>query len=336
MKRTRIELIDIAERDNLARALHKALRAKRNRADVSAFMENMDDELNRLSDDILMQRLPRDGYRAFYIHDPKKRLIHAAPFRERVFHHALMNLAGPVLERAMSKQSYACRENMGVHRAIERVQGNLRRYPCYGKIDIDAYFPSIDHGCLYRLLMGRFKGKDVATLLAGILDSYHTHPGCGLPIGSLTSQYFANYYLDGLDRYLLAHPRVRAVVRYMDDVVWWCETKAEARRVLFETREWLQHERGLSVKDNAQIQYSRNGVSYCGARITREAIRLSRRKQRAYRSHKAYWERAFEQGRVDARQLQSAYAATLAITAQCDSLAWRRAVEARFPTRLEV
>ncbi len=336
MKRTRIELTDIAERGNLVSALHKAQMGKRNRTDVSAFVINMDEELNQLAGDILSGRMPDGGYREFLIRDPKQRRIHAAPFRDRVFHHALMNLAGPVLERAMTPMSYACRPVMGVHRAITQVQLNLRRYRCYGKIDIDGYFPAIDHARLYELLVRRFKGGDIANQFSRIIDGYHTRPGVGLPIGSLTSQYFANYYLDAFDRWLAAHPAVHIAVRYMDDIIWWCDERSDVRRVLDEATDWLIEMRCLRVKAGAQVQQSACGVSYCGARISQGTKRLSRRKQRGYRSRKAYWEAQFRKGEISATQLQTAYASVLAVTEQCDSLAWRRSVESRFPTGIEV
>lgn len=114
MKRTLITLEAIAERKNLVAAFHKAAKGKRHRRDVQAFLQHFDTNLNRLGDDIRAARLPYGKFRAFQIHDPKKRLIHAACFEDRIFHHALMNLAGDVLERAMMPTSYACRPNMGV------------------------------------------------------------------------------------------------------------------------------------------------------------------------------------------------------------------------------
>ena len=140
MKRIRINLEDIASRDNLLLACHKAARAKRHRSEVIRFLHHCDDNLNQLAKDILLAQMPYGKFREFQIFDPKQRLIHAACFEDRIFHHALINLAGPVLEKAMLPTTYACRPGMGVHKAGTQVQQHLCRYPWYAKIDIAGYF----------------------------------------------------------------------------------------------------------------------------------------------------------------------------------------------------
>ena len=115
MKRTRISLNDIAAADNLALAAWKAARGKRQRAEVQRFFAGFDETIARLSSDILAGVVPYGEYRSFEIHDPKKRLIHAACLRDRVLQHAIMNLAEPVFERTLVPTSVACRPGLGVH-----------------------------------------------------------------------------------------------------------------------------------------------------------------------------------------------------------------------------
>jgi len=256
VRRTRIDLEAIAGWDNLATAFHKAARGKRYRADVQAFSADFDVNLRQLANDIVAARLPYGEFRTFKIFDPKPRLIHAACFADRVFHHAVMNLAGGVLEQAMSPSSYACRSGMGVHKAVNQVQRHLRRYSYYCQIDIDGYFAAIDHGRLLQLLGRRFKGADCLAQWQRIVGCYQAAPGLGLPIGSLTSQYFANYYLDGLDRLLTSLTAVRAALRYMDDIVWWCDSRQAAQETLLTVKAWLWRECGLQIKTNVQIQAS--------------------------------------------------------------------------------
>lgn len=325
MKRTNISLECIAERNNLLLAFHKAASGKRFRRDVQAFMQDLDASLSCLGHDIRIERLPYGRFRRFQIFDPKKRLIHAACFEDRVFHHALMNLAGDGLERVMLSSSYACRPGKEVHRAVKRVQKHLRQYAFYGKIDIDGYFASIDHYCLMQVLSRRFKGNACIAQLQRIVDSYQSTPQRGLPMGSLTSQYFANYYLDGLDRLLDALPEVRAHLRYMDDIIWWCDSKQTVINVLRIVKNWLQWQRDLKVKNNVQIQSSQQGVTYCGFRILLSVMRLSRRRKRRYQQRRQYWEYRYLKGDIDATQLQQLHAAVHAITAGTDSLAWRQA-----------
>ncbi len=296
MKRIRISLEQIAEQANLTLALHKAARNKRHRDQVHRFLQQAEQNLNRMAHDILYGRIPYGVFRSFIIHDPKQRTIHAACFEDRIFHHAVMNLAGPVIERAMLPNSFACRPALGVHRAADTVQQNIRRYGWYGKIDIDSYFACIDHEILLSILLRRFKGKAFEAQLQRLLACYHTQSGKGLPIGSLTSQYFANYYLDGLDRLLNALPQVRAYVRYMDDAVWWCDDKQQVKQVLRRVQGWLYEQRQLIIKPAWQIQRSRQGINFCGYRILPGVMRMSMRRKRRYQQRRLYWEGQYLQG----------------------------------------
>lgn len=323
MKRIRISLEAIADRANLTLALHKAAKGKRYRAQVVRFLQHAETNLNRLAADILDGKLPYGRFRAFTIHDPKRRTIHAACFEDRIFHHAVINLAGPVLERAMLPTSFACRPNLGVHRAAERAQQCIRRYAWYCQIDISSYFACIDHEILLAVLLRRFKGIEFEQQLQRLLDSYHHEPSKGLPIGSLTSQYFANYYLDGLDRLLDGLPPVRAHVRYMDDIVWWGDDKQQVKQVLQQVQGYLRGQRQLDIKPTWRIQRSALGITFCGYRILPGVMRLSLRRKRRYQQRRLYWERQYALGHISAAQLQTAYAAVHSILQGADSSAWR-------------
>lgn len=324
MKRTRITLAELASFDNLALAAWKAARGKRQRPEVRRFFEHFDASIAGLAADILSGAAPSGEYRSFLIHDPKKRLIHAACFADRVLQHAILNRAEAVFERSLVPSTYAWRPGLGVHRAIKQVQVNLRRFPWFAKVDVDGYFPSIDHACLKTLLARRFKGDDFLALLDRIIDSCPAAPGKGLPIGSLTSQHFANHYLDGADRFLLGHPLACAHVRYMDDIVWWGRDRDTVRQVLAELRTWLAAERLLQVKETIAINCSERGLTYCGARCLRGALRLTPRKQRRFRQGCRQWEAAWLAGQIDELALQQGYAAVHAATLHTDSAGWRK------------
>lgn len=324
MKRQHITLLEIANYENLLLAVHKAAKAKKHRNNVQSFLVSLDDNLRALSKDILAGKLPYGRFKAFEIHDPKRRWIHAACFEDRVFHHAVMNVAGQTLERAMFYHSYACRPQKGVHKAIQQVQRNLQRHAYLVKIDISAYFTRIDHDCLMQLLETKYKGDEFLSQLWRIIKSCPERSTLGLPIGSLTSQYFANFYLDGLDRFLAMHPQVSANLRYMDDVLWWCETKAEAQQLLLEVKLYLHEERYLTVKPSVQILPSKQGVSFCVFRVHQGVIRLSRRRKHAFKQRKHFWEQQYMAGEIDDLDLQMAYAAVHSVTQGTDSLHWRQ------------
>ncbi len=331
MKRTLITLESIAAFDNLVQATYRAARGKQTRDDVRRFFERFDEYIGQLSRDIRTGRMPYGRFHRFTIQDPKLRIIHAACFEDRIFHHAVMNLAGPVLERALTPTTFACREGKGSHAAVQEVQRCLRRFPWYVKIDIQHYFDTIDHARLYQLLQRRFKGRDFMALLQRIIDCYEVTPGKGRPIGSLTSQHFANYYLDGLDRFILERLPICAQVRYMDDIIWWCHSRECAREMLEQVQDYAMNERLLTVKANTQINRSVHGVSYCGYRLTLGQIRLSRRRRRRYQQLRRNWERAYAEGRIDALTLQHGYDAVHAITLPAASTNWRKENLRRHP-----
>ncbi len=334
MRRTRIDPAVVADYDNLAYAALKAARGKRTQPEVKGFFDRLDDHLASLANVIRVGDIPLGGYRRFQVYDPKPRLIHAPTFPDRVVHHALMNLMGSTFERTEVNSSFACRPGKGVLAAVHAAQRAIRRYPWYVKIDIQGYFDHIDHELLLDLLAQRFKGQGGLALLRRIVDSYHTLPDKGLPIGTLTSQHFANFYLDGLDRFLLEALRAKAHVRYMDDILWWCESKEQAKAQLDAVRVFAKEHRALTVKHNPQINRSARGVTFCGFRILPGALRLSRRRRECYHRGRAKWESAWLRGQISELDLQRAYAAVHSTVAHGDTLGWRCEQLRRFPAPL--
>jgi len=216
MKRSGVSLDAVADWHNLSAAFHRAALGKGHRTEVIQFKKDLPNRLANLRKDILAGTVTVGQMRCFHIRDPKPRIIHAPCFPERVLHHALMASVGPVLDRGLVADTYACRTGKGALAAVRRAQHHLQRWPWYAKIDIRSYFANIDHAILGELLARRFKDQPLLALMARIINAHHAAPGKGLPIGALTSQQFANYYLSGLDRLLLEACRVRGFVRYMD------------------------------------------------------------------------------------------------------------------------
>ncbi|MEI2808615.1 MAG: RNA-directed DNA polymerase [Albidovulum sp.] len=331
MRRSRVGLADIADWHNLAAAFRRAARGKSERDEVRLFRAGLNGELARLREALLNGSVEVGRMRSFRIRDPKPRIIHAPCFRERVLHHAVMAHVGPALDRALVDDTYACRVGKGALAAVLRAQHHQRRWPWYAQIDIRAYFASIDHAILLALLERRFKDRGLLALLARIVEAHHAEPGRGLPIGALTSQHFANHYLAGLDRLLLEGCRVRGLVRYMDNLVWWGDDKAAVRDALDQARAYARDRLQLTIKTPVQIGRSRAGLMFCGYRILPGRLLLSRRRKRRYAECRRASESAYAAGWIDARALQAGYAAALAITAHADAAAWRREQLRRHP-----
>jgi hypothetical protein len=227
MKRENYLIERIADPDNLRLAFWKAQRTKSCHTEVVAFRGLLDKNLMLLRNEILQGTVHVGDYRYFTISDPKERLICASSFRERVLHHALINVCHDNFDHYQIYGSYACRLGKGTYAALERAKKFQQQYQWFLKMDVRKYFYSISHSVLKHLLTKRFKEYKLLNIFNSIIDSYSASADCGLPIGNLTSQYFANHYLAVADRYVLEHLHIPAYVRYMDDMVLWTNNKAQ-------------------------------------------------------------------------------------------------------------
>lgn len=321
-RRNRITLLEVADRENLTRAAWQAARGKRQRRSIQQFLAALDENLNRLADEVLSGEFAPAPYRSFSIHDPKPRIIHAPAFRDRVLHHAIINVSGSQLDRTLIDDSFACRTGKGPIAAVKRAQHFTQRFDWYAKVDIQQYFHSVDHELLLERLARRIKGDEFLELLTRIVHSFETSHGRGLPIGALTSQYFANLYLNDADRWL--QPSVRGLVRYMDDSVCWFDDRMAARDITRSYRQFLSEHLHLTLNSDLQIHRSREGLSFCGHRIYPGIVKLTRRRQRLYVRACRRWEHLYLNGHVSAQQLQSGYASAFSLTKHANAVEWRR------------
>lgn len=293
MKRAGGLFEQIIEPDNLRAAFQKAAKGKAGRKEVKDFREHLDENISALHSQLVGRSLDIGHYRFFHVRDPKKRLICAASFPERVLHHAIMNICEPILDRYAIFDSYACRKGKGTKRAVERAQRFSRRHAWYLKLDIRKYFDSIDHGILMGLLKGRIKDKDTLFLFETILSTYRTAPGKGLPIGNLVSQHLANFYLSGFDRWIKEDLRISSYLRYMDDFVLFGDDKEEMKSALIQVRRFLCEKRSLALKPEIQINQCRKGIPFLGYRVYPHTIRLSLQSRKRFvaklRRHEGMW-----------------------------------------------
>ena len=330
MKRHGQLMEQIADAENLRLACWKASKAKRGKADCLAFRDGLDENLAGLRAELLRGDVSVGDYHYFRVHDPKERLICAASFRERVLHHALMNVCEPVLERAAVFDSYACRKGKGRMRAVERAQGYAHGHCWFLKLDIRKYFDSIDHAALRGLLGRKFKDPLVLGVFDRIIGSYQTGPGRGLPIGNLTSQHFANYYLAPLDRFVKETLRRGAYVRYMDDFVVWGESGRELREVCDRVREFLGSELKLELNGKTIINRTVFGMDFLGYRLFPGTVRLARRSKVRFARKFRRYEVALVGGEWSELVLQQRMQALLAFVMPVESGAFRRHVLQRF------
>ena len=280
MKRAGNLLDAVADWDNLRLAAVKALRGKRGKDDARLYVANLDANLRRLGEQVRANSVPVGRFHQFTIHDPKERLITAPCFEERVLHHAILNVCEPVFERWLIDDAYACRRGKGRVACLQRAQIFARRHPIFLKLDVRKYFDSIDQATLKHLLARRFKDGRLLALLGRIIDSYAVTPGKGVPIGSLTSQHFANFYLGWCDRFIKEERRVPGYVRYMDDMALWAGSTAELSSTLEAMRSFLAERLQLTVKPEPYLNRTGRGMDFLGCRLFPTHLRLNGRSRR--------------------------------------------------------
>lgn len=281
MKRIGNLIEDAASLENLVHAHYRAKRGKYWKPEVLRFSNKLSENLNKLQAGILNGSVEVGDYHYFTIYDPKERLICAASYPERVLHHALMRVCDPYFESYQISDSYATRKGKGTFKAVDRAWGFQKKYSFFLKLDVRKYFDSIDHAILLNMLCRRFKDARLLALFKRILGSYHTGTGKGLPIGNLTSQYFANYYLGLLDHRLKETHRVKAYVRYMDDFVVWHDDKSWLQALAQETTAFLETHLALTLK-TCRVDSVKNGLPFLGFRLFPNKKILSARSKKRY------------------------------------------------------
>lgn len=254
---------------NLYSAYLKARRGKRYKKEVLEFSLNLEENLIILQNELIWKTWLPSQYKEFYVYDPKKRLIQAPCFRDRVIHHALCNIIEPLFERKFIYDSYACRVNKGTHSAVLRAQKFLRilkrnyNNVYVLKADISKYFPSINHDILKRIIRRTISCSDTLFLIDKIIDQVE----CGLPIGALTSQLFANIYLNEFDHFIKDKLGTKYYLRYMDDFVIMHYDKNFLKKLLKEIEIFLTTKLTLQLNPKTKIYAYTQGVDFCGYRI---------------------------------------------------------------------
>lgn len=281
MKRTGNLIQQIADPDNLLLAFYKAFRGKRKDGEALRFQSRLEENVVLLSEEILSGEVSVGKYSYFYIEDPKLRLICAASFRERVLHHAIMNVCHHCFERNLIETTYATRPGKGIYKAIDRAKMAMRKYRYVAKFDFRKYFDSIDHGILNGKLERMFKDKTVLDIMSRIIASYSNSEGKGIPIGNLTSQYFANYYLSEMDHWIKETLHVPEYIRYMDDFLVFADSYSEIRKYIEQLRVFVKERLDLELKP-VIVSDTLKGMDFLGYRIYAHKILLARRSKRRF------------------------------------------------------
>jgi RNA-directed DNA polymerase len=331
--------------ENLNRAFLKARRGKRQQETVARFERRLEGELFELQAELLSFTYHPGPYRSFYRTEAKRRLISAAPFRDRVVHHALIGVIEPDFERRFIFDSYANRLGKGTHHALDRCTKFLRtsRYvlPC----DVSQFFPSIDHAVLRSQLARFFPLEDVLWLVdrilengAGVLDEVYQmrwFPGDdlfaalrprGLPLGNLTSQFWANVYLDDLDQFVKRQLGCHRYLRYVDDFLLFADDKTTLNRWRAAIIEFLGSLRLTIHENTAQPRPVTEGLPFLGFIVYPDHRRLKPSTGYTYRRRLRALLADYHACRATQDQLGASVRGWLAHAAHGDTWGLRQAV----------
>ncbi len=288
--------------ENISFAYRNASRGKRGRGATAAFEMLLADHLLELQKELTEKIYQPGGYTSFYIHEPKKRLISAAPFRDRVVHHALCNVTVPYFEKLFIPDSYANQRGKGTHRALDRCTQFARRFKYVLPCDVKQFFPSIDHAVLRETLAKMLPDESVMWLVERILasgrgvlseeyemvyfpndDLLASQRPRGLPIGNLTSQWWANCYLNPFDQFVKRELGCRGYVRYVDDFLLFSDNKRELMNWREKILKRLERFRLTLHEGSAYPKPVTEGVPFLGFQIFPDRRRLKPRKGYAFR-----------------------------------------------------
>jgi retron-type reverse transcriptase len=333
--------------ENLYLAYRKARKGKRGHPPAAGFELNQEEELLRLRDELQAGVWQPGKYHNFYIHEPKRRLISAAPFRDRVVHHALCNLLEPDWERRFIYDTYANRAGKGTHRAILRANHFARQFKYVLQCDIEQFFPSIDHAILRDILAAHLMDERFLTVVERIIRSgagvqaeqyqMHWFPDDdlwavsrprGLPIGNLTSQFWANVYLCSFDHFVNRELRCKGYVRYVDDFLLFANDKASLHA--WKDRIFARITALRLTLHEPQVYPVSTGIPFLGFRIYPTHRRLKRQRGIAFQRRFRYLYQNWLAGNSERQKMDTSARSWAAHASWGNTYGLRRAVLGQF------
>lgn len=260
--------------ENLFQAWEEFKKGKRNKLDVQFFERNLEDNLFDLHYLLRSKTYKHGRYQEFYVNDPKRRHIHKAEVCDRIGHHLLYKYLYELFDKTFIYDSYSCRLNKGTHKAVKRLEKftrllskNYRQDFWALKLDIKQFFASVDHKILTNIIKSRVIDEDVRWLVDKILSSFQSQEkeAKGIPLGNLTSQIFANIYMNKLDQFIKHNLKIKYYLRYADDFIILDKNRAFLYRCINTLKQFLSEELKLELHPNKSIfRRFKWGIDFCG------------------------------------------------------------------------
>lgn len=260
--------------ENLFQAWGEFRKGKGKRTNAQVFERHLEDNLFELHESLKNKTYKHGNYYSFYVNDPKQRHIHKAEVSDRVAHHLLYTFLYKLFDKSFIYDSYSCRLDKGTHKGVKRLEAFVRKVsenytrPCFAlKLDIKKFFASVDHEVLLNLLKEKIKDEDIIWLLEQIIYSFHSDKGKGkgMPLGNLTSQVFANIYLNELDQFVKHKLRTRCYIRYADDFLFLSRKKEFLYEHIDKLKQFLSNELKLELHpDKIIFRRAEWGIDFLG------------------------------------------------------------------------
>lgn len=326
MKRVGYLYEEIYSYENLYMAYLNARKGKRFRREVLEFAQNLEGNLIKLQEELIHEVYEINLHREFFINKPKKRLITALPFRDRVLQWAVYQIIEPFFEKRFYYHSYACRPGKGAHLAVNNVQNELRRLErlpgktYYLSMDISKFFYRVDHEAEAKIYERRFKDKKLLNLISTVRDANgekfgipigdhfyekEREAGVGMAIGDLLSQLRAGVYLNEADQFIKHDMQVKSYYRYMDDFLILSKCKKELRAILEEVELFLGTELKLELNNKTMIAPAAGGIDYVGYRIWTTHIKVRKSTSKRITRACKFFAKAFRNGWMKAEDVHA-------------------------------
>ncbi len=266
------DFCDVISVDNLFFSWKTFRKGKRSKADVAEFELNLEDNIFRLHDSLTSGKWKPDPYTAFYVQDPKLRRIHKASVRDRVLYQAIYQKLYPLFDKTFIYDSYSSRNRKGTHKGVKRFDEfarkatrNYSKNAFTLKCDIRKFFDSIDHQVLLNLIKRKCTDQYLLELISKIIFSFETSHGKGLPLGNVTSQIFANIYMNELDQFAKHVLKAKYYIRYCDDFVIVNTSKDELISYISQLSNFLKDRLSLELHPKKiSIRKISQGIDFLG------------------------------------------------------------------------
>lgn len=348
---------DIYSYENLHQAYINERRNRRFRGDVLVFTNDLEENLITIQNELIWQTYKVGRYREFFVYEPKKRLIMALPLRDRVVQWAIYQVLNHEFQKAYIKDTYACIAGRGTHEAVKRLHYWLHKVDrkpqkfYYLKMDVAKFFYRVDHAILEEILGRKIKDERVMWLLSTIINSESTYfglplgcsledtavrlPDKGMPIGNLTSQMFANIYLNELDQFVKRELKVKYYIRYMDDAIILSDNKDLLHEYKNMIGEFLETKLRLNLNSKTAIRPVSLGIEFVGYKLWPTHIKLKKASSLKMKRKLKYVQKAYARGEMDFDKANSTVQSYLGILQHCNSYTLKNKIFENFVLKKE-